>query len=297
QRTGIGITLLLALYRHSDFSAHDVLPEQRRFVMSVDELVGTLGTLGAEFKEARIGVAPHSLRAVNAQDLKDLLASIPPETTVHMHIAEQRREVEASLRHYNERPVTWLLANAPVSSAWTLVHATHATQAELQGIAKSGAVVALAPTTEANLGDGIFSASEFHDAGGRFAIGSDSHVAIDPFAELRMLEYGQRLREAQRGILKRHYRQALQGGAQSLGIRAGSLEVGRRADFITLDLDDPALSGWPEQALLDAWIFGPARNPVRDVVAAGVQVVSGGRHRDREALAEAYKKTLRRLFS
>lgn len=307
RNAGIGITLLLVLYRHGDFGRGPVLPAQRRFVLDVDEVGSMLAALTARANDSRerIGVAPHSLRAVAADELRELLALVEAETPVHIHIAEQQREVEECSRFYGRRPIAWLLENAPVSPAWTLVHATHAQPGELSQVATRGAVVALCPTTEADLGDGIFPAHTYLEAGGAFGIGSDSHVAVDPAEELRVLEYAQRLTQHRRVILAENgssagetlYARAARGGAQSLGVPGGAIEAGARADLVTLDLEGPALAGCKAGALLDAWIFGGGRGLVSDVVVAGKRVVSAGVHPHRDAAARRYKQTLRKLFA
>jgi formimidoylglutamate deiminase len=296
ERTGISLTLLLVLYRHADFGDEAVLPAQRRFVTSVEDLAGMLQTLQSR---TRVGVAPHSLRAVTQHELRELLAAIAAyeNTPVHIHIAEQRREVEDCIRRYGSNPIAWLLANAPVNGAWTLVHATHLEPHDTRALAESEAVVGLCPTTEANLGDGIFPAESFLRAGGRIAIGSDSHVAVDPAEELRLLEYGQRLARQSRSLLDQLYPRAARGGAQSLGIQAGTLEPGKRADLVSLDLDNVAFAGCAPDTLLDAWLFGGGRNLVKDVFAGGTHVVRDGRHLRRDAAECAFKQTMKRLFT
>lgn len=293
---GIDLTLLLVLYRHADFGDEAVLPSQRRFVTSVEDLVAMLQALRSR---TRVGVAPHSLRAVTQHELRELLAAIAPyeNTPVHIHIAEQRREVEDCVRRYGSNPIAWLLANAPVNRAWTLVHATHLEPHDTRALAESEAVVGLCPTTEANLGDGIFPAEAFMRAGGRIAIGSDSHVAVDPAEELRLLEYGQRLARQSRSLLDQLYPRAARGGAQSLGIEAGTLESGKRADLVTLDLENVAFAGCAPDMLLDAWLFGGGRDLVKDVVVGGAHLVRDGRHVRSDETRARYTKTMRRLFA
>ena len=301
---GIDLTLLLVSYRRGDFGTNAIAPAQRRFVTEIDDLAAMLEALRPR---ARVGIAPHSLRAIGNTELLELLAVTTKEGSipVHIHVAEQQREVDECLRQYGQRPVAWLLANAPVSRAWTLVHATHVDPDELLGIVASEAVVGSCPTTEANLGDGIFPAAEFVRAGGRLGIGSDSHVAVDPAEELRLLEYGQRLREERRSVLTDAsgsagdmlYARAADGGAQALGVRSGAIVKGRRADLVTLDLENPAFAACVPETLLDAWIFGGSRNVIRDVIVAGKQVVFSGKHPERENAKRRYKQTLQRLFA
>jgi formimidoylglutamate deiminase len=292
---GIGITVLLVLYRHPDFGGGPVLPEQRRFVTSVDDLVAMFETLRGR---AHVGIAPHSLRAVTQQELRSLLSAVGDGVPIHIHVSEQQREVNECVRRYGSKPVAWLFTNARISGSWTFVHATHVDPMEMHELARSQAVVALCPSTEANLGDGIFPADGFVRAGGQFAIGSDSHVTIDPAEELRLLEYGQRLAREERTILGNGiYASAARAGAQSLGIAAGAIEKGKRADFVTLDLSNPVFAARDASTFFDAWIFGGARNVIKDVVAAGSHVVHDGRHRSAETVSRRYVEVMRRLFA
>ncbi len=296
QSAGIELTLLLVLYRHGGFGGEPVLPSQRRFVTSVDDLIAMFEKLRSK---THVGVAPHSLRAVTQHELRDLLAALANRngTPIHIHIAEQRREVEDCVRRYGANPIAWLLANAPVNCKWTLVHATHLEPNETRTLAQSGAVAGLCPTTEANLGDGIFPAEEFLRAGGAIAIGSDSHVTVDPAEELRLLEYGQRLVRQGRTLLDHHYARASRGGAQSLAIDAGTIEAGKRADLVTLDLENVALAACPPEMILDAWLFGGGRDLVKDVFAGGTHVVRDGRHVRGDETRARYTETMRRLFA
>ncbi len=296
KNAGIELTLLLVLYRHSGFGGEPALPSQRRFVTSVDDLVAMFETLRSS---THAGIAPHSLRAVTQHELRDLLAAVGKHngTPIHIHIAEQRREVEDCVRRYGSNPIAWLLANAPVNSAWTLVHATQLEPIETRTLAQTGAVAGLCPTTEANLGDGIFPAEEFLRAGGAIAIGSDSHVTVDPAEELRLLEYGQRLVHQGRTLLDRHYMRAACGGAQSLAIDAGTIEMGKRADLVALDLENVALVACPPEMILEGWLFGGGRDLVKDVVAGGTHLVHDGRHVRGDETRARFMGTMRRLFA
>ncbi len=243
---------------------------------------------------ARVGIAPHSLRAVPPDALAEVLAAFP-EGPVHIHVAEQEREVAGCLAARGARPVAWLLDHAAVDQRWCLVHATHLDDGEVRGIAASRATVGLCPTTEADLGDGLFPLAPFLSAGGRFGIGSDSQVSVAPGEELRLLEVGQRLLHRTRnGSVQGHlgealFSRALSGGA-ALGITAG-LEPGGRADFVVLDDRDMRLVGHGTDTFLDALVFGTSRFPIREVRVGGRTVVKDGRHvaRDRaEALYAAW---------
>jgi formimidoylglutamate deiminase len=222
------------------------------------------------------------------------------------------REAEACVAWSGARPVEWLLDHAPVDSRWCAVHATHMTNDEICRLAASKATAGLAPTTEADLGDGTFAARDYLDAQGAFGVGSDSNTCIDPFAELRQLEWSQRLARQARNVLvdvdvlkgppqvpvgQSMYAAAARGGAQAQGRRAGAIAPGCRADFVVLDVGDPALAAQPVDALLDAAVFGPCRTPVRDVMANGRWVVRDGHHRDEESVLARYRACLAHLTS
>lgn len=299
--SGIALTLLPVFYGHADFGGVASLEQQRRFVTTIDQferlLRETRHAIGP-LADATLGVAPHSLRAVTAEELR-LLEQLLPAAPVHIHIAEQVGEVAASLAWSGARPVEWLLDNVHVDDRWCLVHATHVDATELQAIADCKAVVGLCPMTEANLGDGIFAARDFVDRKGRIGIGSDSNVRIDLAEELRMLEYSQRLSLRQRNVMaggerstgRALYDLAHVGGGQALGQPHAGLHVGAAADLVTLS---PATTGTPDQAL-DQWIFGSQRNAVRDVWRRGRRVVVDGRHILRESVAGQFALTMRRL--
>lgn len=300
---GMGLTLLPTLYRTSDFGGEPATPGQRRFVASVEELVDDVAVLGAGASpgSVRIGLALHSLRAVPPEDLTravEAVRSMDPEIPLHIHVAEQEREVEACLAWSGARPVSWLLDHAPVDEHWCLVHATHTTDAELEAMAATGATVALCPTTEADLGDGIFPFGAYAEADGAWAVGTDSHVGRDPAGELRMLEYGQRLatrsRNVAAGLTHRSTGRALleaawRGGAAAAGRPVGRLAARARADVVVLDPDHPALVGRDGDELLDSWIFSGDHTPVRDVMVGGRWVIRDGHHEDEDRIAAAYR--------
>jgi formimidoylglutamate deiminase len=255
----------------------------------------------------RIGIAPHSLRAVTPDALRaaiDPVSAHDAAAPIHIHAAEQTREVEACLAWSGKRPVEWLLENAGVDARWCLVHATHMTRAETRALAASGAVAGLCPTTEANLGDGLFALPDYLAAEGRIAIGSDSNVAASPVEELRWLEYGQRLALRARNVAERAadastgaalYARALAGGAQAAAQKVGAIAVGKRADLVVLDADHPALVGRSGDRLIDSWIFGGNDNPVTDVIVAGEWLVRAGHHVHEEQAAADYARVAKRL--
>jgi len=307
---GIGITHLPVLYQTAGFG-HDLPASgQRRFVLELEALLGLVESLRRAHSgdpQVRIGVAPHSLRAVPADLLGELLAAlavVDPSAPVHIHVAEQAIEVEETLAHLGERPVAWLLDNVPVDERWCLVHCIHVTRRELTGVAERGAVVGICPTTEANLGDGPFPLVRFLQTGGRLGIGSDSNTSVSPVEELRWLEYTQRLKHRRRNVAAcpgtstgaRLYREAL-GGAAALGRKTGSLRPGYRADLIVLDLDHPQVAGREGDRLLDAFVFAGNTNPIRDVMVGGRWVVRGGKHPLEETVAAGFARAIRRLVT
>jgi len=304
EQTGIGLTLLPVFYAHADFGGAPPNPAQRRLIHDVDgfaRLLEGAKTALATLPDAVLGIAPHSLRAVTGEELDALL----PLTTgpVHIHIAEQVREVEACLAWSGQRPVHWLLEHAPVDTRWCLVHATHLDQDEVRGIAATGAVAGLCPVTEANLGDGLFPMRDFVHHGGRFGVGSDSNVLIDAAEELRLLEYGQRLALRGRNVVSPGalssgrwlYQQAHAGAAQALGVAAG-LAVGAPADLVELDAGHPSLHGRSGDALLDSWVFAARGGAVRSVWRDGRQWVRDGRHVHRDGIAARYRTALQRIL-
>jgi formiminoglutamate deiminase len=259
----------------------------------------------ASLPGANVGVAPHSLRAVTPKELSaiELLADAGP---VHIHVAEQVREVEDCVAWSGRRPVAWLLEHAPVDRRWCLIHATHMTEAETAALARSGAVAGLCPITEASLGDGIFPAREFIDAAGRFGIGTDSNVLVGVADELRQLEYGQRLKHRQRNVLSSRslastgralFDAALSGGAVALAQAKAGLEPGARADIVTLNTGHPSLAGRRGDLLLDGWIFAARSGAIDCVWAGGNKVVDGGRHRLSESARAQFNATVRRFLA
>ncbi len=308
ERAGIGLTLLPVLYVSGGFGGIPPAGSQRRFLSTTDECLDLVARLRGELGDdpsRRVGLGLHSLRAVPPEDLSravEGLAGIDPGAPVHIHAAEQTREVEECLAWSGARPVEWLLARAPVSPNWCIVHATHVTEAEQEGLAGTGAVVALCPTTEANLGDGLFPLPTFLDAGGAFGIGSDSHVSVSPVEELRWLEYGQRLASHRRnvvlGIEAGSAGRVLVGGALSGGSRAtgrpvGRIAVGCRGDLVVLD--HPDFAGRSGDGLLDAWVFSGNVPAVQDVIVGGRRVVREGRHELEEEARRRFAEVVGRL--
>ena len=305
QATGMGLTLLPVLYSHAGFGEKPLAPAQARFRTDVDEVLGIVEALGPlRGGQLEVGAAPHSLRAATIDQIRALAGGLPPGRPLHIHIAEQQGEVEQCLAHAGRRPVEYLMDHVALDARWCLVHATHVNQTEVVALARSGAVAGLCPTTEANLGDGLFPLAPFIEASGRFGVGSDSHVSQSPVEELRWLEYGQRLLHQQRNVAHTRERRdvgdylwqaALQGGALATGRRVGLLEAGRRADLLVLDEQHPNLDGVIESEVLGRVVFCGNDNLVRDVLCGGRWVVQDGRHMAQDEVAQRYRQALRDL--
>ncbi|MFJ9992363.1 formimidoylglutamate deiminase [Pseudomonas putida] len=306
--SGIGLTLLPVLYSHSGFGGLAPNEGQRRFINSTEQylrLQEQLKPLLAAQPAQHLGLCFHSLRAVTPQQIAEVLGASDQACPVHIHIAEQQKEVNDCLAWSSRRPVQWLYEHVEVDSRWCLVHATHVEADEVSAMARSGAVAGLCLTTEANLGDGIFPAVDFLAQGGRMGIGSDSHVSLSVVEELRWLEYGQRLRDQRRNRLYRSdqpmvgrtlYDAALAGGAQALGQGIGELAVGKRADWLVLDGQDPYLATSSGDGILNRWLFAGSDRQVRDVMVNGQWVVRQGRHALEEQSGQAFAAVLRTLL-
>jgi formiminoglutamate deiminase len=308
ERTGIALTLLPVFYAHGGFGGTAASAGQRRFLHDVPgfgRLLEASRLLVRRLPDGLLGIAPHSLRAVTAKELEELL---PLDVTgpIHMHAAEQTAEVEQCLAWSGARPVQWLLDHAPVDGRWCLVHATHITGPEITRLAASGAVAGLCPITEANLGDGIFPATGYLAAGGRFGIGTDSNVDISVSGELRQLEYSQRLRDRARNAVvgdrpstgRTLFEGALRGGSQSLGVGRAETGItpGASADFFSLNADAPLFAERRGDALLDSLVFAGARDAIDRVWRAGRECVVAGRHVLRDQAIAQWRSTLARLL-
>ncbi|HVL35572.1 MAG TPA: formimidoylglutamate deiminase [Burkholderiales bacterium] len=302
---GIAITLLPSLYRWGGFGERPLAPRQRRFASEVQTIVG-IATRFRPSPDERCGVAPHSLRAVDPAALRELVDAVPREVPIHLHAAEQTREVEECVAALGRRPVEWLLENFDLGERWCLVHATHLLPHEIEALARTGAVAGLCPSTEANLGDGIFPLVAYRAAGGRYGIGGDSHVSRDPAEELRLLETSQRLTVRKRNLVvgaatpsvgTTLWREAARGGAQALGRRMGALAPGLRADLVVLDASHPDLEGRDGDAIANGLVFSGSTGLVRDVMVAGRWVVRERRHAAEEAAVARYKQAVKALLA
>lgn len=310
KQAGIGLTILPVLYQYSGFGQQKPNDGQKRFINSstqFNQLVSDCFNLSTQYKNTNVGIAPHSLRAADKESIQiavNHLRTLDENAPIHIHIAEQQQEVDDCLAHHKKRPVQWLLDNFNLDKHWCLIHATHINEQEQQDIATSKAVVGICPTTEANLGDGIFPTAEFLALNGTIAIGSDSHISISPIEELRWLEYAQRLSKQQRTILstteqlsvgQNLWQQAAIGGAQSTNSNTGSLAVGKQADLIVLNENQTRLFANNNQHLLDSIIFASQENVVKDVMVNGDWVVKNSEHAQEQSSADNFAKLLAKL--
>lgn len=306
ETSGIGLTHLPVLYVYGGAGRKKLATEQARFGNDVDRFLRLVDEAAGKlpFSDTRIGVAPHSLRAVAPDELEELLAA-RPSGPVHIHIAEQPKEVDDIKAWLGARPVDWLLSNCGVDDRWCAVHATHMTKAETIALARSGAVAGLCPITEANLGDGPFNAVEYLAAGGAFGVGSDSNVRISLTEELRMLEYSQRLRDLARNVMATEttsagatlYLGAARGGARALGRKSGAIAEGLLADLVSIDSTAPALCALDDARLLDGFCFAAGDDVVTDVWSAGRRMVKDGRHIARESIITNYRNAVAALIA
>jgi len=302
--TGIGLTLLPVFYAHADFGGTPPAPGQRRFISDVDGFARLVEASRAKLPaDAVLGIAPHSLRAVTPEELAAIVP-LADGGPLHIHAAEQVREVEACVAWSGARPVEWLLDHAAVDARWCLIHSTHVDAHETVRLAASGAVAGLCPVTEANLGDGVFPAVDYLASGGRFGVGTDSNILIDAASELRAIEYSQRLTLRKRALLvdgaepsvgATLFAKAQAGGAQALGVASG-LAVGNPADIVSLDLQHTALVG-ASTDLLDRWIFAARPGAIESVWRGGRKLVDHGRHIAAGAIAERYRRTVAALLA
>jgi len=303
--TGMRLIYAPVLYERGDFDDPSLTPEQQRFAMSLEQYLAHYEAAAERVNAPhRMALAAHSLRAVTPESLAAIAdRAAVDDVPLHIHVAEQQREVDACKAALGARPVRWLLENAPLDARWTLVHATHVDAVECEMLARSGAVACLCPSTEGNLGDGLFPLADYRGHGGRIAIGSDSHVTVDPFEEMRWLEYGQRLISGQRNVAAvtmghtGHdlFAASLAGGTQATGRDQAGLFPGADADLIALDDQHAALLGHDADSVLDALVFSSQGTPIDRVMTDGRWRVTGGAHDDAEAIRRSYAHTVRAL--
>jgi formimidoylglutamate deiminase len=305
QNSGIALTMLPVLYRYANFDAAPPLHGQRRFINNLEQFADLIASTRkhmSRLEHAVLGVAPHSLRATSASDIQTIIKECDGGP-VHIHAAEQVKEVDDCVAATGRRPVEYLFDTQDVGKNWCLIHSTHLAPSEVEALAASGAVAGLCPLTEGNLGDGFFQAQSYLNLGGRIGIGSDSHIRIDLAEDIRLLEYGQRLQARQRNVLapvggstgRRLFEASLAGGNQALQQPSGRIETGHRADFVVLDDNHPTLVGRTGDQRLDSWLFCGDSRLVREVYVAGRCVVENGRALARDSVDAKYRTAMRSL--
>ncbi len=308
EHTGLSLTHLPVFYAHANFGGQTPEKAQRRFLNSRDQYALLLEEIQKRHPSHNLGIAPHSLRAVTEEEmtwLMELRSSLVPDCPVHIHVAEQTKEVQDSIAYSGMRSVTALMDQAPVDEKWCLIHATHLDDSEVKAIAKSGATAGLCPLTESNLGDGIFRGTDFINAGGHFGIGSDSNICTEAMQELRTLEYSQRLERRQRNVFcsdtypnngTHLWVNAAKGGARACGQEIGQIAVGARADFVEISYNrDGIMSAVAPEAVLDFHIFSGQQAEIRDVYVAGKKVIEAGRHPREDSINSDYISAMQRL--
>jgi formimidoylglutamate deiminase len=304
--SGIALTILPTLYMQGGVDGRPLSERQRRFGESVGELLAMRAAMRDKPGVTQLGVALHSLRAVPSDAIRDALAGVEAASPIHIHAAEQTGEVDETVAQLTARPVEYLLDTFGADRRWCLVHSTHLSAGEVVRLAKSGAVAGLCPSTEANLGDGIFALEPYLAASGRLAVGGDSHIAVDPAEELKAMEYSQRLSLRRRNVAAnaaqphtaaRLWSLAASGGAQALGLGAGAVAAGSRADLVVIDTGHISLAGRDGEQALDSYVFVAGKNAVRDVMVAGAWVVKDRHHADEDAAARNYRAAVARVLT
>lgn len=305
--SGIGLTMLPVLYQYSGFGERQPNDGQKRFINSTsqfNQLVSDCFELSKIQDNTNVGIAPHSLRAVNKSALEDAVShvrSLDDKAPIHIHISEQQQEVRDCFGHYEKRPVQWLLDNMTLDQHWCLIHATHINIDEINGIIDSKAIAGICPTTEANLGDGIFPTDEFMQLGGQVAIGSDSHISVSVIEELKLLEYAQRLNKQQRAILatsetrsvgQHLWQHTAKNGALSTNSNTGCLAIGKQADLLVINQNKMRLYANDPQHFLDSLVFASNANQIQDVMVNGHWVIVGGKHRMEDEFERKFASTL-----
>ena len=304
--SGIALTMTPTLYVTGGADGRALNERQKRFGKTVEALLGLRAAMRGKAGVTQVGLALHSLRAVPPPLMREAIAGVEASSPIHLHAAEQPGEVDEALAAFGKRPIDYLLSTFAVDQRWCFVHATHMDASKTRALAQSGAVAGLCPTTEGNLGDGIFPLPDYLAAGGQFAIGGDSHIAVDPAEELKMLEYSQRLLHRRRNVAAssaaphtaaRLWAEAARGGARALGLNAGEIAKGKRADLVAIDMEHVSLAGRDGAQALDSYVFVAGRDAVRDVMIGGRWVVQSRQHalegRARQAYRDATVRILR----
>lgn len=305
---GINITLVPIFYQKGGFgqAPND---RQRRFISkNIDtylELLKASKEACTAYEGANIGIGIHSMRGVEPNDIAEIAKNGPQDIPFHIHVSEQLKEIEDSIAYLGKRPVEWILDNVEMSNRFHLVHATHLTDDETNGIAKSGANVVICPTTEGNLGDGLFPLKKFQNAGGKWSIGTDSHIGINPLEELRILDYGQRLISHQRNS----FTSSKQGDSGMFAIEMATLagrkamnnfseayfEIGDQLNAAILDNNSPLLATSSMKNLTSSIVYTADASQQWGTIVNGRLVASNGKHHKQDDITTNFIKTIKEL--
>jgi formimidoylglutamate deiminase len=314
---GLRIALLRVAYARSGYET-EADPQQLRFIekdpevylRNVEQLSKDVGKLDGAERMAWVGIAPHSVRAVPLNYLKEIINfANQRQLPVHMHVAEQPAEVSACIEEYGRSPVALLATEGLLSERFTAVHSIHVSPKAVRMLAEARAMICACPTTERNLGDGIVPVDNYFKQGVRVSLGTDSHVEIDLLEDARELEYHLRLQKMGRAVLgsvdderksalaARLFDCATINGAESIGMPGGALEPGRPADFFTVDLNDPSIAGASPDDLLSGIVFSLSKTAIRDVVVDGKRIVEAGRHSQQDEIVKRFKALQKKLWA
>lgn len=308
KNAGIHITLVPMFYQMGGFGTKPT-EKQRRFISpaldSYYQLVEATQNVCKTYDRALCGIGVHSLRAAKENDIIELTNNLNSDTPFHIHVAEQLKEIEDCLAFYGKRPVEWLLDKVKLADNYHLVHATHLNNNEVIGIAKSGAHVVLCPTTEGNLGDGLFKLHDFKKYGGNWSIGTDSHIGINPLEELRMLDYGQRVTSHKRtsfwqtakgdvgfNALKMWW----QSGRKAMGLSNNSFfEIGQPFDAAIVDATTPLMSTTTFKNLCNTIVYTQDASAILGTISNGKWIVKNGKHLNHQNIVSNFTTTIKKV--
>ncbi len=301
---GIKITLVPVFYQKGGFGL-DPQPRQRRFISkSTDDyfkLLDASSHVIKNYENASLGFSVHSLRAVNLEDIKTTYQQGPAELPFHIHVSEQKKEVADCLAHCAQRPMQWLVENLPVNSNFHLVHSTHLDDSELEHLAKSGANVVLCPSTEGNLGDGIFRMKEYVKMGGRWSIGTDSHIGLNPFEEFRMIDYRQRLITNLRSTISGNaggylVSESVQSGRRAMGISTDkSFLIGQSFDAVVMKASDPLLENSAPENLMATIVYTANASTNLGTIVKGKWIVKDGVHKNGNQIRGSFNHHMKNI--
>jgi len=308
ETTGINITLVPIFYQKGGFGIEPNAGQKRFISSNIDDYLKLLDASQAackQYKGANIGIGIHSMRGVEPNDIAEIAKFGPQNLPFHIHISEQLKEIEDSINYLGKRPVEWLAENVELSDRFHLVHATHLTENETVSIAQSGANVVICPTTEGNLGDGIFPLRKFQELGGKWSIGTDSHVSLNPLEELRLLDYGQRLTSHKRNT----YNSANQGDSGLYAVEMAStagrkamnnyeekfFEIGKPLNACIYNHKAPLIGTSSIENMASTLVYSSDASMQSGTIVNGKEIVKNGKHINDESISNKFFETLKEL--